>query len=373
MRFNFDVPVDRAGTWSLRWDRHAGEDVIPLWVADSDFRAPPQVLDALHARVEHGILGYTLAPDELRKAIVERLRSRYGWGVEPSWIVFLPGVVPGLHIAARRLVAPDERVLVPTPVYQHFKRAVELAPRPHSDVPLVLERGRWVLDLDAARRTPAALAYLCNPQNPGGTVFTREELAAFAHATGRAIIVSDEIHCDLVLDAGKRHVPIASLAPEISRRTVTLMSANKAFNFPAAGCAWAIVENDGLREQMAFDVRAHVLPSPSVFGYVATLAALRHGAPWLDEQLDYLRGNRALVERELQLPIAHVEATYLAWIDCSALPVADPWQHFLQHGVALSPGAQFGATRFVRLNFGTQRARLELALARMQRAIASAG
>src|SRR5690348_10458458 len=132
--FDFDVPVDRAGTWSLRWDRHAGEDVIPLWVADSDFRAPPQVLHALNARVEHGILGYTLPPDELRKAIVERLRSRYGWAVEPSWIVFLPGVVPGLHIAARRLIAPDERVLVPTPVYQHFKRAVELAPRPHSDV-----------------------------------------------------------------------------------------------------------------------------------------------------------------------------------------------------------------------------------------------
>jgi putative C-S lyase len=371
--FDFDRPVERAGTWSLRWDRHAGHDVIPLCVADSDFRAPPQVLDALHARVEHGILGYTLPPEELRSAIVERLRRRYGWAVEPSWIVFLPGVVPGLHIAARRLAAPGEHVLVPTPVYQHFKRAVELAPRPHSDVPLVLEGGRWVLDRDVLRRTPARLAYLCNPQNPGGTVFTREELAAFAEATGDAIIVSDEIHCDLVLERGKRHVPIASLAREISRRTVTLMSANKAFNFPAAGCAWAIVEDDALREQMAFDVRSHVLPSPSVFGYVATLAALRNGEAWLEAQLDYLRGNRALVEAALPLAIAHVEATYLAWIDCSALGVADPWQHFLHHGVALSPGAQFGAPRFVRLNFGTQRARLEQALERMQRAIASAG
>jgi putative C-S lyase len=357
----------------MRWDRYAGADVIPLWVADSDFRAPPEVLEALHERVRHGILGYTVPPEELREAIVERLRDRYGWRVEPSWIVFLPGVVPGLHIAARRLAAAGEHVLVPTPIYHHFMRAVELAPRPHTDVPLVLQAGRWVLDLDVVRRTPARLAYLCNPQNPGGTVFSREELAAFAEATGGAIILSDEIHCDLVLDPDKRHVPIASLAPEISRRTVTLMSANKTFNFPAAGCAWAIAEDARLREQVALDVRSHVLPSPSVFGYVATLAAFRHGGPWLEAQLDYLRGNSALVESGVPLPMAHVEATYLAWIDCRALRAAEPWQHFLRHGVALSPGAQFGASRFVRLNFATQRARLEQALERMRRAIASAG
>lgn len=371
--FDFDRPVDRAGTWSLRWDRYAGADVIPLWVADSDFRAPAEVLEALHQRINHGILGYTVPPDELRAAIVERLRERYGWAIQPSWIVFLPGVVPGLHIAARRLAAPGEHVLVPTPIYQHFKRAVELAPRSHTDVPLVLQAGRWVLDLDVVRRRPARLAYLCNPQNPGGTVFSRGELAAFAEATQDAIIVSDEIHCDLVLERDRRHVPIASLASEISRRTVTLMSANKAFNFPAAGCAWAIVEDARIREQIAADVHSHVLPSPSVFGYVATLAAFRHGGPWLEAQLDYLRGNRDLVERTLPLPMARVEATYLAWIDCSSLPVTDPWKHFLHHGVALSPGAQFGASRFVRLNFATQRERLAQALARMVQGIPAAG
>lgn len=372
MSFDFDQPVERAGTWSMRWDRYAGEDVIALWVADSDFRAPAQVLEALHERVSHGVLGYTLPPEELREAIVERLKRRYGWSVQPSWIVFLPGVVPALHIAARRLAAPGEHVLVPNPVYHHFKRAVELAPRPHTEVPLVLHDGRWVLELDVVRRTPARLAYLCNPQNPGGTVFTREELAAFAEATGDAIIVSDEIHCDLVLDEHTRHVPIAGLSPDISRRTVTLMSANKAFNFPAAGCAWAIVEDERLRELVSADVRSHVLPSPSVFGYVATLAALRHGEAWLQAQLGYLRRNRDLVESALPLPMAHVEATYLAWIDASPLAVADPWQHFLRHGVALSPGAQFGSPRFVRLNFATQRARLEQALERMRRAVAAA-
>lgn len=355
----------------MRWQRYAGQDVIPLWVADTDFRAPPEVLAALEERARHGVLGYTNAPEELRAAIVDNLRSRHGWRVEPSWIVFLPGVVPGLHTAARRLAAPDEHVLVPTPVYQHFKRAVELAPRAHTDVPLVLQGRRWVLDLDVVRRTPARLAYLCNPQNPGGTMFTRDELLQFAEATRDAVIVSDEIHCDLALELGKRHVPIASLSPEISRRTVTLMSANKTFNFPAAGCAWVVAEDARLREQMAFDVRSHVLPSPSVFGYVATLAALRHGAAWLEAELDYLRANRDLVEACLPLPQARVEATYLAWIDCSGLAVADPSEHFLRHGVALSPGAQFGAPRFVRLNFGTQRARLEQALERMRSALAS--
>ncbi|TMH65943.1 MAG: aminotransferase class I/II-fold pyridoxal phosphate-dependent enzyme, partial [Betaproteobacteria bacterium] len=256
---DFDLPVERAGSWSLRWERYAGRDVIPLWVADTDFRAPRGVLEALGARVRHGVFGYSLPPEELRSAIVERLAGRYGWRVEPSWIVFLPGVVSGLHVSARRLLAPDEHALVPTPIYQHFKRALELAPRPHTDIPLVLERGRWVFDFDVIKRTPARLAYLCNPHNPGGTVFTRAELVQFAQLTRDAIIVSDEIHCDLVLDPGAKHLPIASLSPEISRRTVTLMSANKAFNIPAAGCAWAVVEDPRLREAMSLDERAHAL------------------------------------------------------------------------------------------------------------------
>jgi putative C-S lyase len=365
--YDFDAPAERAGTWSTRWERY-GREVIPLWVADSDFRAPPAVLEALERRVRHGILGYTTAPEALREAIVERLQRLYAWRIDPSWIVFIPGVVPGLHLAARKLVPPEGHILVPRPVYQHLRRAAELAPRPFSEVPLVLERGRWVLDQDALRKK-AKLLFLCNPQNPGGTVFRREELARIAELTGDAIIVSDEIHCELVLEPGLRHVPIASLAPEVSRRTVTLMSPNKAFNFPAAGCAWAVIEDAGLRRAFAADMNAHVMPSPSVFGYEAALAAFRGGDGWLAAQIEYLRGNRELVEREIGLPTAHVEATYLAWIDCAGL--ADPHERFLRHGVALSPGAQFGDARFVRLNFGTQRALLREALARMRAALAS--
>ncbi|HEY7239186.1 MAG TPA: PatB family C-S lyase [Burkholderiales bacterium] len=372
MAFDFDAPVDRAGTWSTRWERYAGRDVIPLWVADSDFRAPPAVLEALSSRVAHGVFGYTTPPPALTEAICERLERRYAWRVEPSWVVYLSGVVPGLHLAARKLVAPEGHVLVPRPVYQHLKRAPELAPRRFTEVPLVLERGRWVFDPQDLRKD-ADLFFLCNPQNPGGTVFRRPELERLAEASGRAIIVSDEIHCDLVLEQDLRHVPIASLSPEVSRRTVTLMSASKTFNFPAAGCAWAVIEDERLRRAFAADIAAHVLHSPSVFGYESTLAAFRGGDAWLGAQLDYLRGNRDLVERAMAssgLAMAHVEATYLAWIDASSLGPGDAGHFFLEAGVALSPGPQFGGgADFVRLNFATQRARLAEALARMRAAV----
>ncbi|MDH5210821.1 MAG: PatB family C-S lyase [Betaproteobacteria bacterium] len=379
MPFDFDSVTDRAGTWSSRWERYAGRDLIPLWVADTDFRAPECVLEAMAARLRHGVLGYTAPPGELREAIVTRMQRLYRWRIEPDWIVFLPGVVPGLHLAARHLVRADEHVLVPTPIYHHFKRAVELAPRAHDDVPLVLQGGRWVFDearLAAAVRPGTRLLYLCNPQNPGGTIFTRAELERLARFAERhdLVICSDEIHADLLLDEGKPHLPIAALAPEISRRTVTLASPNKTFNFPGAGCAWAIVEDAALRRAFSADHHATV-HDPSVFGYVAALAAYRDGDAWLAAQLEYLRGNRDLVQRAVTrmpgLQMAHVEATYLAWIDARGLGVADPQAHFLAHGVALSPGAQFGAPGYVRLNFGTQRARLADALARMASAASS--
>jgi len=258
-------------------------------------------------------------------------------------------------------------MLVPRPVYHHLKRAAELAPRPYGEAPLVLHGGRWVFDEDFLRKNADAKAfYLCNPQNPGGTIFRRDELTRLAELTGDMLIVSDEIHCDLLLDAGKPHIPIASLSPEVARRSVTLMSPNKAFNFPSAGCAFAVIENSQLRKEFSREIDLHVMPSSSVFGYIAALAAYRHGEPWLQAQIEYLRANRDLVEKSIGLPMAHVEATYLAWIDCSGMP--DALERFLKNGVALSPGAQFGDARFVRLNFGTQRSLLKQALERIRSA-----
>jgi cysteine-S-conjugate beta-lyase len=366
MSFDFDIPVDRAGSWSTRWERHAGGDVIPLWVADTDFRAAPAILEALSARIAHGVFGYSTPPHDLRAAIAERMQRLYHWTVDPGWIIFLPGVVPGLHLAARQLIPAGGHALIPRPVYHHFKRAMELAPRDFSEIPLILEHGRWVFDRDAFRASQkknTEAFFLCNPQNPGGTVFRREELEELVTLSRDLLIVSDEIHCDLILDKSLRHVPIASLGREVSRRTVTLMSANKSFNIPAAGCGWAIIEDAALRRAFSTDVAAHVIGSPSVLGLAATLAALRHGDEWLAAQLDYLRGNRDLVESTIGLPMAHVEATYLAWIDCASIP--DAADLFLHNGVAVYPGAQFGDPRFVRLNFGTQRSLVREALRRI--------
>ena len=379
MTFDFDTPVERAGTWSARWEKYAGRDVIPLWVADTDFRAPPAVLEAMRARLEHGVMGYTAPPDELREAIAARMQRLHGWRIEPGWIVFLPGVVPGLHLAARHLLAAGDHALLPTPLYHHFKRALELAHRAHTEVPLVLQRGRWVFDearLAASVQPQSRLLYLCNPQNPGGTIFTLGELQPLAEFALRhdLWICSDEIHSEILLDTGKPHVPIASLASEISRRCVTLNSPNKAFNFPGAGCAWAIIEDERLRAAFAADHHA-TIHDPSVFGFIGALAAYREGDAWLAAQLAYLRQRRDQLEQAVGtlrgLAMTHVEATYLAWIDCAGLEVADAHALFLQHGVALSPGAQFGEARFVRLNFGTQRARLALALERIASAVSS--
>lgn len=375
MGFDFDLPVERRGSWSTRWSRHAA-DVIPLWVADTDFRAPQPVLEALARRVAHGVLGYSIEPPELREAIVGRMQRLYGWRIQPDWIVLLPGVVPGLHLAARHLAAPGQHVLVPTPVYHHLTTAPQRAGRPYTHVPLVLSHGRWVYDemaLEAAVQKKTRLLLFCNPQNPGGTVFTRpelERLAAFAQKHD-LILCSDEIHADLILEHGRRHIPVGSL-PGAGPRTVTLMSPNKTFNFPAAGCGFAIIEDAGLRRAFSQDHHGTVHDA-SVFGYEAALAAYRHCDPWLQAQLDYLRGNRDVVERFVAdtpgLAMAHVEGTYLAWIDASGLGAEDPHALFLRHGVALSPGSQFGAPQFVRLNFGTQRKLLEEALARIGSAI----
>ena len=244
-------------------------------------------------------------------------------------------------------------------------------------MPLVIERGRWVFDEDAlaaAVRADTRLMMLCNPQNPGGTIFTRAELLRLAQFAERhdLLICSDEIHCDLLLEAGKRHVPIASLAPEISRRSVTLMSPNKTFNIAGAGCAFAVIEDARLRQRFSVDLR-YTVHDASLFGYVAAVAAYRGGDAWLEAQLEYLRGNRDLVEQAVGrlagLSMAHVEATYLAWIDASALNISDPSARLVAHGLAPSPGSDFGAPQFVRLNFGTQRSLLREALVRLEAAV----
>lgn len=377
MRFDFDRLFDRRNTNSLKWDRYKSRDVIPLWVADMDFQAPPPVLEALHERVDHGIFGYTLPGDELMEVIVARLQAKYRWKIEPSWIVWLPGLVPALNVACRAFGDDWDEVLTFTPVYPPFLSAPQLSRRKLKEIPLRREKDSFTFDLERFESEVSSrskLLLLCSPHNPVGRRYSRRELESVAQVCLKhnIIICSDEIHCDLVLDGGE-HVPTATLGEEISANTITLMSASKTFNLPGLNCAFAIIPNERLRRTFIKN-RTEIIPNANVLGYAACLAAYRDCEDWRAELIDYLRGNRDIVYRFIneeipRLSMDNVEATYLAWIDARKLEVPNPALLFERAGVGLSDGRHFQGEGYVRLNFGCPRETLLKALDRMKRAV----
>ncbi len=376
----FDTVLDRRATESLKWRAYAA-DVLPMWVADMDFRSPEPVIAALHERVEHGVFGYPGRVSGFNEVIMERMAQRYGWQVSAEEIVMVPGVVTGFNWVAQTFCAPGQAVLVQTPVYPPFLSAPANSGLLRQDAALVRRAdGRYEIDFEAFEQaiTPQTrLFILCNPHNPVGRVFTPAELTRLAEICLRhdVLICSDEIHCDLVYSP-YQHTPIASLDAEIAQKTVTLMAPSKTYNIAGLECSFAIVPNAALRQQLQ-EGRRGVVGWVNVLGQVAALAAYRHGQPWLDELLLYLQANRDLTESFVRqyLPgvqMGPIEGTYLAWLDCRATGLEDPYQFFLDEGrVALSNGADYGpgGQGFVRLNFGCPRAMLQEALQRMQQAL----
>ncbi|MBL0224101.1 MAG: putative C-S lyase [Geobacteraceae bacterium] len=375
--FDFDLRIDRCGTASEKWDRYAGRDVLPLWVADMDFRSPPAVIEALHQRVEHGVFGYTSTPHELTVTVCEMLERDYAWQVSEEWLVWLPGLVCGLNVTCRAVGEPGDGVATFTPVYPPFLSAPKLAGRELASVPLVCSGDQWQMDLDALERavTPRTrLLLLCSPHNPVGRVWSREEQLALMELVERhdLTVCSDEIHAGLVLDGSRRHVPFATLSAEAARRTITLYAPSKTYNIPGLGCSFAVIPDEGLRSRFRHAM-AGIVPHVNLLGFAATLAAYRYGEAWRQELLGYLRTNRDLVVRAVSgmpgLKVWQVEATYLAWIDARGLAEGDPARFFEEGGVGLSDGRPFGAPGFVRLNFGCPRSLLEAALERMRSAV----
>ena len=383
MPYDFDRVIERRSTNSNKWRKYPA-DVLPLWVADMDFASPEPVVRALRERVEHGVYGYGFEGPEFAEVFVDRVQKRYGWTIGPEALVLIPGVIPGLNVACHALTAPGDGLLMQLPVYPPILRSPTNHGLSRDGAPLGRERdGRYVADLDAVRAAihPRTRAFiLCNPHNPVGRVFTREELAGMARiCLERDIpIIADEIHCDLLF-SGQRHVPIASLAPEIERRTITLMAPSKTFNLAGLKVSVAVIPDASLRERFMAARGDYVQASVNILGYAAALAAYRDGQEWLDELMRYLEGNRDFlvdyVRRHLPgVSMPTPEGTYLAWLDCrSAGPAAaDPFTFFLERAkVALNDGALFGAggQGFVRLNFGTPRALLTEGLERMRRAL----
>ncbi len=379
--YDFDNPPDRRGTDSAKWHKYQGRDIIPMWVADMDFSSPPQVMDALHQRISHGVFGYGIASQTLAETVMDYLHRSFQWLVSPQWIVWLPGLVTGLNVSCRSVGEPGDAVLTTVPVYPPFLSAPKNSGRRLVTSRLQHSNYQWEFDFDDLSKSideRTRLLILCNPQNPTGRVFRRDELMTLARICleRKLIVCSDEIHCDLIMEPGCRHIPIASLCDDIARQTITLMAPSKTFNIAGLSCSFAVIPDDTLRRRFKMAM-AGIVPHVNVLGMVAAQAAYQYGQAWLDELKIYLGGNRDLVVdaigRMEGLAMGTGQATYLAWIDAGRLDVAAPAKWFEAAGVGLSDGAEFDGPGFVRLNFGCRRALLSQALERMAAAVARHG
>ena len=380
--YDFEERFDRRASGCNKWNRYP-EDVLPMWVADMDIASPPAVIAALRARLDHPVLGYGMARGGLVARIVAWCAARYGWAVAPEQVVPLAGVVPGFNLALRATCAPGAGVVVQPPVYPPMLTAPANWGLRRVEAPLSEDGKVEMGAFRAALREAGGGAFLlCNPHNPTGRVFTRDELGAMAEACLAAdtTIISDEIHCDLVFD-GLPHIPIASLSPAIAARTITLMSAGKTFNVAGLAVCWAIIPDAGLRARFQQAISG-VSDHPNILGLIATEAALAEGEPWRRALIAHLEANRdALMEAvATRLPGVRMrkpEGTYLAWLDFRDTPAAaDPAAFLLEHArVGVNPGPDFGApgAGFVRLNFGCPRGLLQEGIARIEAALRGNG
>ena len=371
--FDFEHVPERRGSDSVKWNKYAGQDVLPLWIADMDFASPPPVLAALQARVARGDLGYAEPWPALVEAVQAYCQRHYDWRVEADWLIWLPGLVCGINLACRSV---DGEVLTATPVYPPFLSAPGLSGRGLVRVSLREEGGRWSWDFAAleAAVTPATrLLLLCHPHNPVGRAWDADELQTLAEFAARhdLVVCSDEIHCDLVLDSERHHVPFARQGEDAARRSITLMAPSKTYNIAGLGCSLAIIPDPALRRRYQA-ARRGIVPDVNVLAFTACASALLEGEAWRQDLLAVLRANRDRVEAAVNampgLSLGHVEATYLAWIDARGLGVDAPVEFFEAAGVGLSDGRDFGLPGWVRLNFGCAPALLDQALDRMRAA-----
>lgn len=380
MNYDFDTPLDRRNSDSHKWNAFP-EDILPLWISDLDFASPPPVIAALQERVEHGVFGYPLhPPHELCNLLIQQMAERFNWELAPEDILLLPSTNDGFKMVFRMLGQPGNEVLMHTPLFPPLLHAPAAVKRVCRPVELTQEAtGKYTIDFDlfaGAFNDLSAVYLLCNPHNPIGRVYTREELEKLANiCLGNGVVIcSDDVHYDLVYP-GSQYIPIASLDPKIANNTITLIGPNKAYNLAGLKMSMAIIQNPHLRQL----IRSQLGNYPaSIMGIVAATAAYRDGRAWHDQLMAYLTANRDLLVDFVhdQLPgirMVKPEATYLAWLDCRQADLPDnPFKFFLSHAkVALENGENFGkgGEGFVRLNFGCPRSQLVEALDRMRKAL----
>jgi cysteine-S-conjugate beta-lyase len=382
---DFDRVIERRGTHATKWDMMAklsgikAADGIPMWVADMDFAAPPGVTEALAAVVARGVHGYYADTGSWAEALAGWLARRHGLSIDPEWVSPTPGVVSGLGLILQAVSQPGDEVVVFPPAYHAFRRIILANERRILDCQLVERQGRYVMDLDALRAmlTPRTkVVIFCSPHNPGGTVWSADEIRALATFCTEhdLILVSDEIHCDLVLD-GARHIPTMTAAPEVADRLITCVAATKTFNLAGAHVGACVTSNPELKRKLDARIAASGLGSYAAFGMIATEAAWRTGDAWLDELLPYLAGNRDLLDSRIEAAAPgarsmRLDATYLAWVNFSGtgLKAEDVARRVSERArIFVSPGPQFGpgGETWLRFNFATPRPILREALDRL--------
>lgn len=373
---DFDKIVDRKNTNSYKWDKYP-EDVLPFWVADMDFEVAEPIKKALKKVVEHGVIGYSRTPDELVEVVLRRMKELHNWEIEKEWIVWLPGLVPGLHTAARCISDDYISVMTSSPVYRPFLEAAEIGNRRLLDVPFIWQNDRWEMDFEEMNKSinPSTKLYmLCNPHNPNGRVFSKQELEQLADfcVKNELVLCSDEIHCDLILDESKKHISIASLSKEIEAKSITLLAPSKTFNIAGLGCSFAIIPDQTLREKFE-KTKYGMMPMLSAFAMESALAAYKDSESWRMELLKYLRANQSYLLKEINaidgLKMEPLEATYLAWISFEATGITDFVTHLEKHGVGVQDASIFGGKGYFRLNFATQRANLVEAIKRIRESL----
>ncbi|GIM44829.1 cystathionine beta-lyase [Collibacillus ludicampi] len=387
MKYNFDEVIDRIGTNSSKWDYRekifGTEDVLPLWVADMDFPCPPCVVEAIIKRAQHPIYGYPGKPREFYAAAVHWLKRRFGVDVQPEWMATVPGVVPGIHIAIEAFTNPGDKVVVQPPVYHPFFRAIRNRGRQIVENPLMEKDGRYYMDFADLREKideRTRMLILCSPHNPVGRVWERDELLELADICMKndIIIISDEIHSDLVYEKGK-HIPLFSLSPEISNHCITFISVSKTFNLAGLFTSIAFTENPKILRELKMAIHKASMEDINLFGIEALIAAYNEGEDWLEELLLYLKGNAEYISNFLRERIPQVkmqvpEGTYLGWMDFRELGLrGEELKEFIirKAKLGLNDGMMFGAQGegFQRINFACSRKTLEEAMLRLEKAV----
>jgi len=390
----FDQPVARDHTCSVKFDARKAvfgrEEVIPVWVADMDFAAPEAVTQALVARAQHPVYGYTLFPDSLFQSMIDWFQNRHGWAIERDWILMAPGVVPSLHAACLAYSEPGQGVIIQPPVYPPFFSSIRQCDRTVIENPLILGSdagegpGRYRMDLEhleqCAARADARVLMLCSPHNPVGRVWTEDELREVLAIARKhnLVVLSDEIHCDLTFDDGPRHSMLATLA-EPDDAVVTTIAPSKSFNMPGLGLSAVVIPDIERRNALKTVFQTMHMPQCNPFSVAGFEAGYKDGGPWLDELQVYLQGNRDYVVEAVNRRLSGIrvfapEATYLMWLNCRALGLSDAElkRFFVQEaGVGMNPGISFGepGSGFMRLNIGCPRSVLTEVLDRIEAAL----